>query len=417
MSAVINFFKPPTTKVAHFAKYQNNTHPTWYKDAGLRKNVLHCVGLYFCVFYLGFDASLMNVCSCRPSSTPFFASWVSDRWGRKWALVVGSLLLILGAFLNAFATDIAMFIGGRVIIGAAGPFGKITGIALVQELAHPRLRPYVGTAYYANYYVGQVVAAWFCFGALSWPSTDWRWRAPCLFQAAAPAFVLVHPLFIPESPRWLVKNDRSEEALKILADEHANGYENDPLVLYEYTEICRAIDKERLSQNSKYSDFFKTSGNRRRLLVLVTMGTGSNWVGNGIIAYYLSPALKLVGITSPTAIAGINGGLAIWSLLWAYTGAMSAERLGRRFLWITGTAGMCATYAVLTGLSGSFAANPSRPVGIAVVSMMFIFKTFYCMSWSPLPFAYGAEILPYSLRLKGLGIELSVQSIALTFNQ
>lgn len=52
-----------------------------------------------------------------------------------------------------------MFIGGRVIISAAGPFGKITGIALVQELAHPRLRPYVGTAYYANYYVGQTVAA------------------------------------------------------------------------------------------------------------------------------------------------------------------------------------------------------------------------------------------------------------------
>lgn len=96
---------------------------------------------------------------------------------------------------------------------------------------------------------------------------------------------------------------------------------------------------------------------------------------------------------------------------------MSAERFSRRFLWITGTAGMCGTYIVLTGLSGSFAARPSYAVGIAVVPMMFIFKTFYCISWSPLPFAYGAEILPYSLRLKGLGIELSVQSIALTFDQ
>ena len=147
------------------------------------------------------------------------------------------------------------------------------------------------------------------------------------------------------------------------------------------------------------------------------MGTGSNWVGNGIIAYYLSPALKLVGITSASAIAGINGGMAIWSLIWAYAGAMSAERLGRRTLWITGTAGMCAVYAVITGLSGSFAHNPSHGVGLAVVPMMYLFKTFYCISWSPLPFAYGAEILPYNLRLKGLSIELSVQSVALAFNQ
>ena len=78
---------------------------------------------------------------------------------------------------------------------------------------------------------------------------------------------------------------------------------------------------------------------------------------------------------------------------------------------------MCGVYAIITGLSGAFASNPSHALGIAVVPMMYFFKTFYCMSWSPLPFAYGAEILPYNMRLKGLSIELSVQSVALTFNQ
>ncbi|KAF5610118.1 hexose transporter [Fusarium subglutinans] len=420
--AVAEFFRPKATRTLHYAHLKNNTHPTWYKDSGLRKNVWHCVGFYFAVFYLGFDASLMNGLQAIPQweeyfnypsgdtlglisaslflpaiITPFAASWINGLWGRKWCLAVGSVLLILGAFLNVFAKNLGTFIGGRVIIGAAGPFGKITGIALLQELAHPRLRPYVATAYYSNYYVGQIVAAWFCYGTLSWPDTEWRWRAPCLFQAFAPAIVLVHLLFVPESPRWLIDHDRSEKALKVLADEHANGDLNDELV--------------------RYDDFLKTPGNRRRLLVLVTMGTGSNWVGNGIIAYYLSPALKLVGITSSSAIAGINGGMAIWSLMWAYAGAMSAERLGRRTLWITGTVGMCVAYTIITGLSGSFAENPSHGVGIAVVPMMYLFKTFYCISWSPLPFAYGAEILPYNLRLKGLSIELSVQSVALAFNQ
>jgi MFS family permease len=210
--------------------------------------------------------------------TPFAASWVSGRWGKKWCLALGSVLLILGACLNAFATNLGMFIGGRVIIGAAGPFGKITGIALLQELAHPRLRPYVATAYYSNYYFGQIAASWFCYGALSWAQTDWRWRAPCLFQAWAPLMVLIHCFFIPESPRWLIDQDRPEEALKILADEHANGDQDDELVRYEYDEIRRALQLEKENKKSKYIDFLKTPGNRRRLLVLVTMGTGSNWV-------------------------------------------------------------------------------------------------------------------------------------------
>lgn len=440
---VKEFVKPTAAKKqGHLSHIKNNTNETWYKDPCLRKNVWHCVGFYFAVFYLGYDASLMNGLQAIPEwqeyfdhpsgnilgfisaslflpaiITPFMASWINGRWGRKWCMAIGSVLLILGAFLNAFAKDLGTFIGGRVIIGAAGPFGKITGIALLQELAHPRLRPYVATAYYSNYYVGQIAAAWFCYGALSWAPTDWRWRAPCLFQAFAPAVVLVHLLYTPESPRWLVDHDQSDKALKVLADEHANGDTNDELVRYEYEEIQRALQLEKENHNTKYTDFLKTPGNRRRLLVLVTMGTGSNWVGNGIIAYYLSPALALVGIDAPNQVAGINGGLAVWSLFWAYAGAMSAERVGRRVLWITGTAGMCGVYAIITGLSGAFASNPSHALGIAVVPMMYFFKTFYCMSWSPLPFAYGAEILPYNMRLKGLSIELSVQSVALTFNQ
>ncbi|KAK4936141.1 hypothetical protein LTR10_022937 [Elasticomyces elasticus] len=435
-------FKPKDSKLSHIATLRNNTNPTWWRDPCLRKNVFHCVGLYFCVFYLGYDASLMTGLQAIPEwndyfdnpsgntlglisaslflpaiVTPFMASAVNSRWGRRICIAVGSILMILGACLNAFANNIGMFIGGRVVIGAAGPFAKITAIALLQEIAHPRLRAYVATSYYSNYYFGQIVAAWFCFGALSWAETSWRWRAPCLFQALAPIIVLGHLFFVPESPRWLVHHDRSDEAMRILAAEHANGDVEDELVKYEYNEICQAIRYEEENKKTKYTDFLKTPGNRRRLLVLITMGTGSNWVGNGIIAYYLSPALKLVGIKKASEIAGINGGLAIWSLIWAYAGSLNAERVGRRPLWIIGTAGMLATYIVMTGLSGSFAAHKSHGVGLAVVPMMYIYKTFYCMSWSPLPFAYGAEILPYHMRLKGLSIELSVQSVGLAFNQ
>lgn len=60
MGVAGDFFKPKAARATHFSHLKNNTHPQWWKDPCLRKNVFHCVGLYFAVFYLGYDASLMN---------------------------------------------------------------------------------------------------------------------------------------------------------------------------------------------------------------------------------------------------------------------------------------------------------------------------------------------------------------------
>ncbi|KAL1853092.1 hypothetical protein VTK73DRAFT_9108 [Phialemonium thermophilum] len=421
-----------------FGQFRNNTNPRWWKDPGLRINVLHCVGLYFCVFYLGYDASLLNGLQAmpqwqdyfnHPSSnrlglisaslflpaivTPYISSAINSRWGRKASVAVGSFILILGAFINAFANSTGMFIAGRVLVGAAGPFGKITAVALLQEIAHPRLRP----SFYCNYYFGSIAAAWFCFGSLHWGETNWSWRAPCLFQLMAPVVVLVFLFFIPESPRWLIHHGQKEKAIEILARYHANGDRDDELVQHEYNEICYAIQLEEENDKTRFVDFLKTPGNRRRLLVILTMATGTNWVGNGIITYYLSPVLKLAGITNYTQISGINGGLAVWNLFLSYAGSLNAERAGRRTLWLVSTVGMLLSYVVITGLSGAFASNHTPAVGIAIVPMLFIYYGFYDFGWTPLPFSYGAEILPYHMRLKGLSIMLSVQSIAQAFNQ
>lgn len=280
-----------------------NTDRRWWKDPCLRLNIFHCTGLYWCVFYLGYDASLLNGLQAMESwnayfgspegntlglisaslflpaiVTPYIASFISDRWGRKMCLAVGSLVLILGACINAFANSLGMFIAGRTLVGAAGPFGKITAIALMHEIAHPRLRPIVATCYYSNYYIGSLAAAWFCFGSRYWGETNnWGWRAPCLFQITAPLIMLAFLLVIPESPRYLVRHGKVEKAMNILVRYHANGDHDDELVKYEYREICHALEMEKENKKTKYLDFFKTSGNRRRLLVLTTLATGTNW--------------------------------------------------------------------------------------------------------------------------------------------
>ncbi|OAA65646.1 General substrate transporter [Niveomyces insectorum RCEF 264] len=416
----------PKTSFGHL---RNNTKPQWWNDPCLRRNVLQCIGLYFAVFYLGYDGALLSclqelptwnnyfnspsgsylgvisACLFLPAIvSPYAADFINSRWGRKPTLVVASVLL---------------FMGGRVLMGAAGAMGKMTSAVLLQEIAHPRLRPILTTSYFCNYYFGSIAAAWFCYGTLGWGDTNnWQWRAPCLFQIMAPTVTLFFLIFlIPESPRWLVDHDRGEEALDMLAKNHANGDKNDELVKWEYEEICIALEDEKLNSQTRYVDFLKTSGNRRRLYVILTVASGGNWVGNGVITYYLTPILKLVGIGDTRTIAQINGGLAIWNLIFAYLGSTNSERVGRRPLWLISTGGMVASITVITALSGSFAQTGHSGVGLAVVPFLFIFYGFYDIGWTPLAWSYSAEILPYHMRVKGIGLQLSITSILQAFNQ
>ncbi|KAJ8133245.1 hypothetical protein O1611_g378 [Lasiodiplodia mahajangana] len=392
------------TGTATYSRFQNNTNKRWWLDPGLRSNVLHCCSLYFCVFYLGYDASLLNGLQNIPQWNAYFG----NPSGNYLSLISASL------FLPAI---VAPYFSSAVNSSVAGPFGKITAIALLQEIAHPRLRPLLSCIFYANYYVGSIAAAWFTYGALEWGRDDWAWRGPCLFQVFSPLVVLIALFWIPESPRWLVHHGHKDKALAVLSKYHSNGDINDELVLHELDEICSALELEEKNNRATFSDFFKTSGNRRRLLVLFTMAIGTNWTGNGIITYYLTPVLKLVGIRNVKQIAGINGGLAVWNLILAFSGALSAERLGRRSLWLISTAGCLVSFIIITGLSGGFAATGQTATGLATIPILFIFYGFYDFGWTPLPFSYGAEILPYHMRLKGLSILLSVQSILQAFNQ
>jgi hypothetical protein len=70
--------------------------------------------------------------------------------------------------------------------------------------------------------------------------------------------------FLPRSPRWLAKKDRTEEAIDVLANIQANGQKDDPLVLAEWEEITTVLAAERASGN-KVSIFFKNGMWRRTL--------------------------------------------------------------------------------------------------------------------------------------------------------
>lgn len=177
---------------------------------------------------------------------------------------------------------------------------------------------------------------------------------------------------VAKHTQFLCKKGKDEQALNVLAKYHANGLTDDPLVQWEYHEIQNAIEQER-SVKSSYLDFLKTPGNRRRLIVIISISVGTNWVGNSLISFYLAPILRSVGVADPVKIASINAGLAIWNLTIAVSAGLQVERFGRRPLFLTSFIGMFCSYAVVMGLSAVFATKGNTAAGTAAIPFLFIF--------------------------------------------
>ncbi len=79
-----------------------------------------------------------------------------------------------------------------------------------------------------------------------------------------------------------MKHGRDEDALRVLAQSHANRNPSDELVQWEVAEIRAALARE--TSRSSYLDFMRTPGNRRRLVVVLSLCVGLNWMGNGVIS-------------------------------------------------------------------------------------------------------------------------------------
>ncbi|EXJ94890.1 hypothetical protein A1O1_00008 [Capronia coronata CBS 617.96] len=414
----------------------------WWKDAGVRKLVLWQVCILISQMTTGYDEVVVGSFQSmkpwvadmgHPNSSrlglitavvfiggfagAFIASPIIDRFGRRAGMLVGSTTTCVGTVLQAAAQESDMFIVGRLLIGMGISFTCIAGPALLFELAHPRMRGTITSSFNVLWYLGSIIAAWTCFGT-GHMLTSWSWRIPSIIQGLPSLFVALSVVFgLPESPRWLYAKGRPEEARKILGRYHANGDETASIVESELSEIDASVAAGRIAKAQGWSILWRTSANRKRVGVVIAVALLTLWNGQGVISYYFSPILTSIGITSTTSQTGINGGLQIWNLICAMFGALLADRIGRRPLWLLSFIGMILANVPLTVASAMYANHGSKAAAYTVVVFLFLYDAAFNLANNPLLYGYPPELLTYPMRAKGMGVQIAVSEAALTINQ
>ncbi|KAF2676935.1 general substrate transporter [Lentithecium fluviatile CBS 122367] len=334
-----------------------------------------------------------------------FIGVLSDRYGRRVVLFSGLIGVIVATTIQATSTTLAQFVVSRFIVGGAGMFVVQPSPMLIAELAYPTHRGKYTSAFWTMYYLGAILAAWTTFGTERHQS-NWSWRIPTILQAGYPCIQLAFIWFLPESPRWLVAQERTEEAHEILTRYHAGGDPNSPLVAREMGEIVQAIRHERAASAINWGTLVATPGNRKRLFIAVCLGSFAQWNGIGVVSYYLTLVLNSIGITDSFDQTLINGLLQLFNFGAALGAAFLVDRLGRRTLFIWSGIGMLVSYIIWTACSAVNNEQGNKTAGYVVVVCLFAFFFHYDIAYTPLLMSYPTEIFPYTLRSKGITCEL-----------
>lgn len=170
----------------------------------------------------------------------FVAGPATDFRGRKWGMFIGCSIIMIGACVQATCTNLGGFMGGRFVLGFGVAITSTAGPAYVSEMAHPVYRGACTGVFNTFWYVGGIPGSFVPYGTSLLPGTQ-SWRIPIWLQMIFAGIVLFCSPFLPETPRWLIANDRHEEALDTMAKYHGEGSRESPIVKLEYKEMVEDI--------------------------------------------------------------------------------------------------------------------------------------------------------------------------------
>ncbi|KAF5544788.1 sugar transport STP1 [Fusarium phyllophilum] len=338
-----------------------------------------------------------------------FAGYAGDRLGRKWTIMIGALIFILGGSLQTAADHINYLYAGRCLAGLGVGFLVMIVPVYQGELCHPDIRGRVTALQQFMLGIGALVATAIGYGTYTGIGDDnsGQWRIPLGIQNLPAVILAALILFFPESPRWLIDHGRADEGLQTLAKLHAHGDINDTWVRAEFDQIQERLAMEHEASAKSYSELFTDRSCFRRLWLAISVQVAAQMTGVSAIQYYSVEIYAKIGIKGDETLR-YQMISSVIALVAQFICMLVIDRTGRRWPLIGGNILNCITFIIATVLLASFPPG-SKSTGGGAAGWGFIVVTWiYNFSFSatcgPLSWIIPAEIFDMKTRAKGVSV-------------
>jgi SP family galactose:H+ symporter-like MFS transporter len=316
------------------------------------------------------------------------AGWLSGHLGRKRSLILGAVLFVTGSLLCGFAWSPATLIVARVVLGLAIGIASFTAPLYLAEVAPENIRGAMVSLYQLMITIG-IFVAFLSDTAFSY-SGNWRWM---LGVIAIPGAVFLAGLFaLPESPRWLLMANRTEEGLNVL-----RRLRGDPAVV---SREAADIEEQLRTPQRGWHLFLENSNFRRSVGLGVLLQLVQQLTGINVVMYYAPRIFQNMGY-DVAAQMWFTAAVGLTNVLATFIAIAFVDRWGRKPILYTGFTVM----ALGLGVVGTIMHNGITSSGqqLLAVAMLLLFIVGFAMSAGPLVWTLCSEIQPLKGRDFGIG--------------
>ncbi|CAN6675189.1 galactose transporter [Trichomonascus vanleenenianus] len=399
-------------------------HPKLYSIIPCALQIMLCCGFGFTLF--GYDAvlyggAIINTYFLRDFGNPsssmlgqisatfdlgsfagcIITCFIGERLGRRKTIMLGCAIHIVGGILQASSFGIPQLIVGRLVAGVGN--GLITSTLSIwqSETCGALYRGKMIAAQLGILTLGAVLCAWINFG-MKFVNSSFAWRFPvglqCLFAILCGGMAS----WLPESPRWLISNDRTDEGAVVISLLLRKPIDSAEVQVMKNEIVINAEHEKEIAKKTSWKDLFQNdeTQNLRRIVLGALTQLFQQLGGINVINYYMGYIVqKYAGFNQSQALILAAGNL-MNQAFFTFVAILFIESLGRKRTMFWGYIGQGISFAVVAiGLGVS--TKESRLVAVA---FMFVFITAYGLSNNFIPWLYPAEINSQRYRFLGAAV-------------